>query len=239
MLRYILAALAALVLLTASLIPDDAYARGGRGGGGYRGGGGGYRGGAVAVRGARGGAVAVRGGRVAGGYRGYGYRAAIAVTGIGATVSVRRRWVPLRSARLRRGPTTAAAAAMMPMATIFARTVTNPHRGGHDKSQPCGVEPSVVPGSERLPRPRLSRRSLPSLDQREEPPPSGFEPRTLTGRRGPNSRSIVIRTRRSASSPSLHFVLPVLISSPMRHCHFQTPGSTGSISYSTPLYSIV
>ena len=47
MLRYILAALAALVLLTASLIPDDAYARGGRGGGGYR---------------------------VAGGYRGYGYR---------------------------------------------------------------------------------------------------------------------------------------------------------------------
>ena len=74
MLRYILAALAALVLLTASLIPDDAYARGGRGGGGYRGGGGGYRGGAVAVRGARGGAVAVRGVRVAGGYRGYGYR---------------------------------------------------------------------------------------------------------------------------------------------------------------------
>jgi len=41
MLRYILAAIAALVLLTASLIPDDAYARGGRGGGGYRGGGGG------------------------------------------------------------------------------------------------------------------------------------------------------------------------------------------------------
>lgn len=75
MLRYILAALAAFVLLTASLIPDDAYAR--RGGGGYRGGGGGYRGGAVAARGYRGGAVAVRGGRVAGGYgyrRGYGYR---------------------------------------------------------------------------------------------------------------------------------------------------------------------
>ena len=71
MFRYILAALAALVLLTASLIPDDADARA-RGGGGYRGGGGGYRGGAVAVR--RGGAVAVRGGRIAGGYRGYGYR---------------------------------------------------------------------------------------------------------------------------------------------------------------------
>ena len=63
MLRYILAPLAAVVLLTASLIPDDAEARG-RGGGGYRGGGGAYRGGAVAVR----------GGRVAGGYRGYGYR---------------------------------------------------------------------------------------------------------------------------------------------------------------------
>ena len=40
MLRPILAALAVAVLLTASLIPDDAYARRG-GGGGYRGGGGG------------------------------------------------------------------------------------------------------------------------------------------------------------------------------------------------------
>ena len=66
MLRYILALLAAVVLLTACLIPDDAEAR--RGGGAYRGGG--YRGGAVAVRGPRGGgAVAVRGA----GYRGYGY----------------------------------------------------------------------------------------------------------------------------------------------------------------------
>jgi hypothetical protein len=63
MLRCILAALAAFVLLTASLIPDDAYARGRagyRGGGGVHGGV--YRGGAVAVRGVRGGAVAVRGG---------------------------------------------------------------------------------------------------------------------------------------------------------------------------------
>jgi hypothetical protein len=89
MLRYTLAALAALVLLTASLIPDDAYARG-RGGGGF------HRGGAVAVRGARGGAVAVRGGRVAGyrgygyrgGYRGYGYRgvgaAAVGAAAVGA-----------------------------------------------------------------------------------------------------------------------------------------------------------
>jgi hypothetical protein len=59
MLRYSLAALAALVLLTASLIPDDAEAR--ARGGGYRGGGGAYRGGAVAVRGPRGygGAAAV------------------------------------------------------------------------------------------------------------------------------------------------------------------------------------
>jgi hypothetical protein len=44
MLRYLLAPLAALVLLTASLIPDDAYARRG-GGGGFRGGGGGFHGG--------------------------------------------------------------------------------------------------------------------------------------------------------------------------------------------------
>ena len=36
----------------------------------------------------------------------------------------------------------------MPMATVFARTVTNPASRCDDKSQPCGVEPSVVPGSE-------------------------------------------------------------------------------------------
>ena len=82
MLRYILAPLAAVVLFTACLIPDDAEAR--RGGVGYRGGGG-YRGGAVAVRGPRGGgAVAVRGGRVAGGYRGYGYRGGYRGYGVGA-----------------------------------------------------------------------------------------------------------------------------------------------------------
>src|SRR4051812_49975921 len=84
MFRFILAALSALVLLTASLIPDEADARA-RGGGGYRGGGGAYRGGAVAVRGPRGGgAVAVRGGRVAGGYRGYGYRGGDRGYGVGA-----------------------------------------------------------------------------------------------------------------------------------------------------------
>ena len=95
MLRYSLAALAALVLLTASLIPDDAEAR--ARGGGYRGGGGAYRGGAVAVRGPRGGgAVAVRGagyrhyGGYRGGYRGYGYRgygvgaAAVGAAAVGA-----------------------------------------------------------------------------------------------------------------------------------------------------------
>jgi hypothetical protein len=52
MLRYLLALIAAFVLLTATLIPDDAYARGGRGGGGggMRAGGfhgGGYRGGGM------------------------------------------------------------------------------------------------------------------------------------------------------------------------------------------------
>ncbi len=86
MLRYILAPLAAVVLLTAFLIPDDAEARAG-----YRGGGG-YRGGAVAVRGPRGGgAVAVRGagyrgyGGYRGGYRGYGVgAAAVGAAAVGA-----------------------------------------------------------------------------------------------------------------------------------------------------------
>ena len=93
MLRYILAPLAAFVLLIACLIPDDAEAR--RGGGAYRGGGG-YRGGAVAVRGPRGGgAVAVRGAGYRGGYRGYGYRgygvgaAAVGAAAIG-TAAYRR-----------------------------------------------------------------------------------------------------------------------------------------------------
>ena len=95
MLRYILVPLAAVVLLTASLIPDDAEARG-RGGAGYRGGGVGYRGGAVGVRGYRGGAVAVRGGRVGYGYRGYGYRgygvgaAAVGAAAVGAAAYSRR-----------------------------------------------------------------------------------------------------------------------------------------------------
>ena len=71
MFRYVLPVLAALVLIAASLIPDDALARG-RGGGGYRGGGG-FHGGAARVGGVhRGGAIhAGRVGRV--GYAGRGY----------------------------------------------------------------------------------------------------------------------------------------------------------------------
>jgi hypothetical protein len=86
MLRYILAALAAIVLFTASIIPDDAYARGGRGGGGRGGGGGfhgggGFRGGGGYAGGVRpshpiagrpGGPIAGRPGRPIAGYPGYG-----------------------------------------------------------------------------------------------------------------------------------------------------------------------
>jgi len=98
MFRYVLPVLAALVLVTASLIPDDAFARRG-GGGGYRGGGG-FHGGAVRVGGVhRGGAVhAGRVGRPGyagrpiagyrGGYyprRGYGYgAAAVGAAAVGA-----------------------------------------------------------------------------------------------------------------------------------------------------------
>ena len=85
MLRYILAPLAAVVLLTACLIPDDAEAR--RGGGAYRGGGG-YRGGAVAVRGPGAAALSQC---VAQAIGATAIGAAIAATGIGATVSVRQR----------------------------------------------------------------------------------------------------------------------------------------------------
>jgi len=67
MFRYALAALAAVVLVGASLIPDDAFAR--RGGGGYRGGG--YHGGGAHYRGG-----AVHAGRYGGRYgvAGRGYR---------------------------------------------------------------------------------------------------------------------------------------------------------------------
>lgn len=96
MLRVILIALAAFVLLTASFVPDDAYARGGRGGGG-RGGGGGFHGGG----GFRGGGmrpshpIAGRPGRPIAGRPGYGggYRpglgygaAAVGAAAVGAAV---------------------------------------------------------------------------------------------------------------------------------------------------------
>jgi hypothetical protein len=66
MLRYILAALAVIVLFSASIIPDDAYARGGRGGGGR--GGGGFHGG-----GGRGGGFHAGGGFHGGGGRHGGF----------------------------------------------------------------------------------------------------------------------------------------------------------------------
>jgi hypothetical protein len=47
-----------------------------------------------------------------------------ATAAIGATVSVPRQWARLRSVPLRRGPTTAAAAATTPTATTFARAGT-------------------------------------------------------------------------------------------------------------------
>jgi hypothetical protein len=85
MLRRILIAAGAAAMLLVTFTPDDAFARGGRGGGmragGFHGGGavraGGYRGGAVAARGYRGGAVAVRGGR-------YGYRYGVGAAAVGA-----------------------------------------------------------------------------------------------------------------------------------------------------------
>jgi len=81
MLRPVLIALAAAVMLLVTTFPDDAFARGGARAGGYRGG-------AVAVRGYRGGAVAVRGGRYgyrgAYAYRGYRYGAGAAAVGAAA-----------------------------------------------------------------------------------------------------------------------------------------------------------
>jgi hypothetical protein len=86
MLRYVLIAFASLILVCASLVPDDAFARGGfRGGGGFHGGGAraaGFRGGAVHAGryggAARYGAVGRYGGagRYAVAGRGYGYRGA-------------------------------------------------------------------------------------------------------------------------------------------------------------------
>ena len=112
MLRRILIASAAAAMLLVTFVPDDADARG-RGGGGYRGGGGATAAarsqfedlGAAALSQCVAGATAIEVGP-------------IAATAIAATVSVRPRWAPLRSERLRRGPT--AAAATTPTATTFA-----------------------------------------------------------------------------------------------------------------------
>jgi hypothetical protein len=84
MLRHALVALAAITLLSATLIPDDAFARGGRGGGGgVRGGGAaGVRGGAVGVRGGGYRTAGVRGGRY-GGYYG-GARLGVGAAAVGA-----------------------------------------------------------------------------------------------------------------------------------------------------------
>nr|WP_234680342.1 hypothetical protein [Bradyrhizobium sp. Oc8] len=74
MLRFLLAALAALVLISVSLVPDDAYARRG---GGFHGGGmraGGFHGGGARVAHVRGGGHRVAGGRYGVAGRGYGYR---------------------------------------------------------------------------------------------------------------------------------------------------------------------
>ena len=84
MLRHALVALAAITLLSATLIPDDAFARGGRGGGGGGRGGGaaGVRGGAVGVRGGGYRTAGVRGGRY-GGYYG-GARLGVGAAAVGA-----------------------------------------------------------------------------------------------------------------------------------------------------------
>jgi hypothetical protein len=92
MLRYALIGLATAALLTTTFVPDEALARGGRGGG-FRGGGGGFHGGGVRGGGFRGGAVhaggvrggAYRGAAVRGGaYRGVGYRGVARGVGWGA-----------------------------------------------------------------------------------------------------------------------------------------------------------
>ncbi|BAL12556.1 hypothetical protein ABIF44_007771 [Bradyrhizobium japonicum] len=84
MLRQALIASAAAAMLLVAFTPDDAFGRGGRGGGVRAGG---YHGGAVAARGYRGGAVAVRGGRYGyrGAYAGYrGYRYGVGAAAVGA-----------------------------------------------------------------------------------------------------------------------------------------------------------
>ena len=126
MLRYVLPVLAALVLVTASLIPEDAFARRG-GGGGYRGGGG-FHGGAARVGGVhRGGVYA---GRVGGGYRVPDIQLLVVpvvratqsrAEGIIAdTDTARRRWGPQRLVPRPTAPTALTTTATTRTATISA-----------------------------------------------------------------------------------------------------------------------
>jgi alkyl sulfatase-like protein len=78
---------------------------------------------------------------------------AIAVTAIAATVSVRRQWARLRSVRLRRGPTIAAAAAMTPTATMFAPAGTSTERRDADRHERWGSHPAPAT---KLPTPNTA-----------------------------------------------------------------------------------
>jgi hypothetical protein len=120
--RVLIASAAAAMLLVTTFHSDDAFARGGRGGG-FHGGGmraGGFHGAlSVCAAGAWPVATAAIGVPTVQGPIAATVLAPIAAT---ATASVQRRWAPLRSAPRRRGPITAAAAATTPTATGFART---------------------------------------------------------------------------------------------------------------------
>ena len=112
MLRRILIASAAAAMLLVTFTPDDAFARGGM-----------RAGGTAAARSQLEDTAAARlqfedtGAALS--LCAAGATGPIAATG---TVPVRRQWARLRSVPLRRGPTTAAAAATTPTATGFART---------------------------------------------------------------------------------------------------------------------
>jgi hypothetical protein len=118
MLHRVLIASAAVAILLVTIFTDDAFARGG-GGGGVRAGG--FHGGAVRAE-----ATAAARSQL-GDTEAALWLCAVDATVIGvptviaATVSVRRQWARPRSARLRLGPTIAAAAAKTPTATMFAR----------------------------------------------------------------------------------------------------------------------
>ena len=122
MLRRILIASAAAAMLLVTFTPDDAFARGGmRAGGG------------ACEREVTAAARSQFEDTAAALLQFEDTGAALSLCAAGATgpiaatgtVPVRRQWARLRSVPLRRGPTTAAAAATTPTATGFARTDTN------------------------------------------------------------------------------------------------------------------